>query len=246
MERIDMVEERILQGQSITQGNRSRNQRTRGGIAKGMMAGMAALAFTLTGCVENSGNPPSKEQQGAVAGAIVGGFYGLTRKGDNSLLKGAVGATIGAAVGGAIGHYLDSMEKDLRHRVKDDRVKISRSEGAVTVTMPNALLFPTGSAEVGPEMRQALAQIADHLKAYPDTTVDVIGHTDNVGDAAYNMELSRRRAENVALELARLGIDPDRIRAFGRGEDDPVASNLTEEGRARNRRVEIVIRPRQG
>ncbi len=215
------------------------------GMSRITAAAMAA-ALGLSGCVETTGAPPSKERQGAVAGAIIGGFYGLTRKGGNSLLKGAVGATIGAAVGGAIGHYLDSMESDLRRRVTDDRVQISRSNDAVTITMPNALLFPTGSAEVGPEMRQALAGIADHLAAYPDTTVDVIGHTDNVGDAAYNMELSRRRAENVALELARLGVDPDRIRAYGRGEDDPVASNLTEEGRARNRRVEIVIRPRQG
>ena len=81
------------------------------------------------------------------------------------------------------------------------------------------------------------------LNAYPDSTVDIFGHTDNVGSASHNQRLSADRAEGVLNILVDAGVDQGRLRAIGRGEDDPVASNLSAEGRARNRRVEIVIRP---
>ncbi len=85
--------------------------------------------------------------------------------------------------------------------------------------------------------------IAGSLMAYPDSRVEVVGHTDNVGTAAFNLDLSQRRANSVAAVLAGAGVSAGRILAFGRGEDQPRASNLTPEGRAQNRRVEIIIRP---
>jgi outer membrane protein OmpA-like peptidoglycan-associated protein len=73
--------------------------------------------------------------------------------------------------------------------------------------------------------------------------VNVIGHTDDVGDAAFNFDLSQRRAQAVSSVLANYGVSSARIRSIGRGEDQPIATNLTAEGRAQNRRVDIVITP---
>ena len=83
------------------------------------------------------------------------------------------------------------------------------------------------------------------MNRYPDTTVNVIGHTDNTGAASYNQDLSQRRAQAVASVLINAGVAPQRIRSIGRGEDSPIASNLTPEGRQQNRRVEIIITPNQ-
>ena len=82
--------------------------------------------------------------------------------------------------------------------------------------------------------------------AYPNSTIQVIGHTDNEGDATYNQALSERRANAVADVLMAEGVPFGRIDAIGRGESQPVTSNLTPEGRAQNRRVEIVILPTAG
>jgi outer membrane protein OmpA-like peptidoglycan-associated protein len=85
--------------------------------------------------------------------------------------------------------------------------------------------------------------VADNLRSYPDSTVQVVGHTDNTGSASYNQALSERRANAVADILMNGGVAFERIQTYGRGENQPVASNLTEEGKRQNRRVEIVILP---
>jgi outer membrane protein OmpA-like peptidoglycan-associated protein len=81
------------------------------------------------------------------------------------------------------------------------------------------------------------------LNNYPNTTVNVVGHTDNTGDASYNFGLSQRRAQAVAAVLRNGGVSSSRIRSIGAGEDQPIASNLNASGRAANRRVEIIITP---
>ncbi len=115
---------------------------------------------------------------------------------------------------------------------------------SLVVTMPQDILFATGSASLTGPLRSDLAVLARHLNKYPDSNVQVIGHTDNVGSAAYNLNLSRQRASAVAAELISGGLSSGRVTSIGKGEDQPVASNLTPEGRAQNRRVEIVIVPR--
>ena len=85
--------------------------------------------------------------------------------------------------------------------------------------------------------------MAQNLLRYPNSQIQIIGHTDNTGSAAYNQDLSQRRAVSVASVLRESGVPSSRIAAFGRGEDQPIASNLTEQGKAQNRRVEIIIRP---
>ena len=105
------------------------------------------------------------------------------------------------------------------------------------------ILFATNSTEVSGRSQADLRTLANSMNQYPNTTVNVIGHTDNVGDASFNFDLSQRRAQAVTSVLISSGVSPSRIVSTGRGEDAPVATNLTAEGRQANRRVEIVITP---
>ena len=115
------------------------------------------------------------------------------------------------------------------------------------LTEQESFRFPTGSYTLSPGFRAALdrrlPEIRDTINRYRIDSVEVIGHTDNVGGAAYNQDLSQRRAVAVAEVLRNSGVPSGRIATYGRGEDAPVASNQTDYGRAQNRRVEIIIRP---
>ena len=109
--------------------------------------------------------------------------------------------------------------------------------------MPEGILFDFDSAAIRAGLQSDLRALARNLQQYPNTTVDVVGHTDSEGSAEYNMDLSSRRAAAVAGVLLEQGVAPSRIRSYGRGESEPVATNLTPEGRQQNRRVEVIIRP---
>jgi outer membrane protein OmpA-like peptidoglycan-associated protein len=109
--------------------------------------------------------------------------------------------------------------------------------------MPNNILFDFDSAVVRADLQQDLRTLAASLRNYPDSSIQVIGHTDNTGAASYNQNLSERRAASVVSVLRNAGVDGRRLVAIGRGEDQPIATNLNAEGRAQNRRVEIVITP---
>lgn len=195
-------------------------------------------AFGLTACVESGADgQPSNAQTGAVAGALIGGVLGGTRRGDDKLAKAATGAIIGGAIGGLIGNQLDKQKAELDAQINDSRVRIVNMGDRLVVTMPEGILFATDSAAVRPDVQSDLYAVSDSLNRYPDSRVEVIGHTDNTGSAAYNMDLSQRRALAVSSVLRSGGVNPARLVAYGRGEDQPVASNLTVEGRAQNRRV---------
>ncbi|PIE14345.1 MAG: hypothetical protein CSA68_10710 [Rhodobacterales bacterium] len=205
---------------------------------------LTAGAFALSGCLESGpGQQGNRTQNGAIIGALVGGAIGATRKGSHKLDKAAAGAAVGGLLGGAIGAGLDKQAAELQREIGGGDVKIVNTGSELVVTMPQDILFATDSAVVRAGLRADLRKLAANLQRYPDTTVDIIGHTDNTGAASYNQRLSSRRADSVANVLMNSGVAPARLRALGRGEDDPVASNLTVEGRQQNRRVEIVIRP---
>ncbi len=204
-----------------------------------------AGALILAGCADPGASGESRARQGAIAGAILGGFTGLATRpgGTDPLLAGAAGAVIGAAVGGAVGTALDRQAADLRRDVGNPDIGIVNTGSELVVTMPQDILFATDSAAVRPDLQADLRAVARNLLAYPDTRVEVVGHTDNTGSALYNQDLSQRRASAVAAVLIGAGVPASRVVAVGRGEDMPVATNLTPEGRARNRRVELIIRP---
>ncbi|MCL4186041.1 MAG: OmpA family protein [Rhodobacteraceae bacterium] len=206
---------------------------------------LAAVAVIGLAACDPAVMGPENERtrQGAATGAIVGGAIGaLTGPRDRALGRAAVGAVIGGAVGAAIGAQLDRQAAELR-RDLGPAVEVRNTGESLVVTMPQDILFDTGSALVRADLQRDLQTIAGSLMAYPDSRVEVVGHTDNVGTAAFNLDLSQRRANSVAAVLAGAGVSAGRILAFGRGEDQPRASNLTPEGRAQNRRVEIIIRP---
>ncbi len=207
----------------------------------------AVSALALTGCTEpydtgSNYNSNNNTKTGAVTGAVIGGLIGSTAK-DDRLAKTAAGAIIGGAIGGAIGNQLDRQAQDLRRDIGNNNVKIVNTGRELIVTMPQDILFATDSASVRSDLQNDLYALADNLNDYPNTRVEVIGHTDNVGSAAYNQDLSQRRAAAVGAVLRNGGVSGGRIVTYGRGESQPVASNQTVYGREQNRRVEIIIRP---
>ena len=138
---------------------------------------------------------------------------------------------------------LDKQERDLRASLGNDNVTINNTGDRLIVTLPQDILFATGSSAVRPDLQRDLAAVAGNLQAYPDSTVQIIGHTDSDGEASFNQQLSESRANAVASVLLNNGISSRRIQSYGRGESQPIASNLNAQGKAQNRRVEIVILP---
>ena len=202
-----------------------------------------ACALTLSACTDPSMiGSENRTRDGAILGGALGAMAGILSSDDNA--KGAaIGGAIGAGIGGVIGNQLDAQAADLESSLNSDGIEIVNTGDRLIVTMPDDLLFEVDSAVVRADLRVELRALADSLIKFPDTTVDVIGHTDNTGAASYNQELSARRASSVTAVLIDSGVTSSRLRSYGVGEDQPVASNLTPEGRAQNRRVEIVIRP---
>ncbi|MGH1353801.1 MAG: OmpA family protein [Thalassovita sp.] len=206
-----------------------------------ILSGTALLLTTACTAPAHLGgeDPNKKAKEGALLGGILGAVSGAMISKDKK--KGILlGGAAGAAAGAAIGSSLDKQEAELRESL-DGRVRIINQGDRLVVTLPQDILFATDSTYVQSVLRDDLQAVAESLNRYPDTTVQVIGHTDNTGSAAYNQDLSRGRASAVADILVSNGVSGSRVLTVGRGEDDPVASNLTPEGRAQNRRVEIVI-----
>jgi outer membrane protein OmpA-like peptidoglycan-associated protein len=188
-----------------------------------------------------NGNPNQNRNQGAIAGGILGaGLGAIVGNGAKGAMIGAVGGTI---AGAAIGDRLDRQAAELRGQMTSDGITITNTGSTLVVSLPNGITFDTASYTVRSSLRPDLGRLAQHLLKYPDSTVRVIGHTDSDGSAAFNIGLSERRANAVADVLQADGVPFNRLQTIGRGEEEPIATNLTEEGKARNRRVEVVIIP---
>jgi outer membrane protein OmpA-like peptidoglycan-associated protein len=213
----------------------------------------SAAALTVTACTDPAmvGTPQpygpqyNRTQQGAALGAVIGGLAGATQGDDanDRRQNAAVGALAGAAIGGVGGNILDRQAAELRGGFSSPQISVVNTGSELLVRMPQEILFATDSASVAPAMQRDLVALAENLGRYQNSNVEIIGHTDNTGTAAYNQDLSERRARAAASVLTGYGVPSSRLSAIGRGEDSPIASNLTPEGRAQNRRVDIVIRP---
>lgn len=206
----------------------------------------AVAALAIAGCTPSPySNPNENTNSGALYGAIIGGMAGGTASKNNKLLGAAAGAAAGAMIGGAIGSNLDKQAADLRSQLANSGVIIINHGDYMIVRTPSDLLFATDSAKVSPKFQSQLQTVAQSFIQYPNTTIEVVGHTDSTGDANYNMDLSLRRAQAVRDVLVSDGVAPGRIRATGVGESQPVASNATVLGREQNRRVDIIVRPKK-
>lgn len=206
-----------------------------------LVGGMALAGCTPT--TVDTGREHQRAGEGAAIGAASGAALGAIFSKNKA--KGAIiGAGLGALGGAAIGNNLDRQAADLRSSIGDGRIQIVNQGDYLLVRMPQDILFAVDSTRVSPALQDDLGALAGNLQRYPNSTVQIIGHTDNTGSAAYNRDLSERRAEAVAGILADYGVSYNRLRPIGRGETQPIATNLSAEGRALNRRVDILIRPR--
>jgi outer membrane protein OmpA-like peptidoglycan-associated protein len=197
---------------------------------------LLAGSVVFTGCAGMS-----QKQRGAVIGATTGAAVGgVIGNQTGSTARGAIiGAVVGGAAGAIIGHQMDQQAKELEQNIPG--ATIERVGEGIDVTFASGILFPFNSTDILPDGRTNLQQLANSLQKYPNSDILIVGHTDSVGTDAYNMDLSLRRAQSAAAYLQSLGVPAARLQTSGRGESEPVAPNDTEEGRARNRRVEIAI-----
>ncbi|WP_245842618.1 OmpA family protein [Pontibacter ummariensis] len=174
---------------------------------------------------------------GAGGGAVIGGLIG------NRLGNTAAGAIVGAAVGGAtgavIGRRMDKQAEELERSMES--AKVERVGEAIRVNFDSGILFNINSAELSAGAKRDIEKLAKTLQEYQGTDVIIEGHTDNTGSYELNKRLSERRAEAVAAYARSLGVDGSRLQAKGYSYDQPIADNTTAEGRAQNRRVEIII-----
>lgn len=179
---------------------------------------------------------------GAVAGAILGQIIGHNT--EATLIGTAVGAAVGGAGGAAVGNMMDKQEAEMRQALADsEAAAISREGNLLEISLKGDVTFDTDSAIVRPGLYSEIDRIANILIKYPNTVIQVEGHTDSTGTESYNMELSARRAETVKNILVNKGVEPSRILTLAFGESKPIASNDYDYGRAQNRRVEIKVAP---
>lgn len=208
-----------------------------------LLAGVSLVG--VTACTDpgqlGSTDPNRNAKEAAVMGGVLGAVTGAMVSKDKK--KGAfIGGLLGAGVGAGYGTHLDRQEAELRDSL-DNRVSITNTGDRLIVSLPQDILFDVDSTYVSANLRDDLAVVAESLNRYPESTVQVLGHTDNTGSAEYNLNLSQRRAQAVSSILVNAGVNAGRVVSIGRGEDQPIASNLTPQGRAQNRRVDIVILP---
>jgi outer membrane protein OmpA-like peptidoglycan-associated protein len=196
--------------------------------------GQSQISNTAGGALIGAGG-------GALAGALIGSATGADPR-----IAALIGAGVGGVAGGAIGSYMDQQEAELRAQLQGTGVSVTRVGDQIILNMPSNITFAVDKATVQPQFNETLVSVGLVLKKFNQTIVDVYGYTDSSGDENYNLDLSQRRAVSVGTVLASQGIDQRRFYIDGRGEQDPIASNATESGRAQNRRVEIQISPING
>jgi len=210
------------------------------------LVSVLGLAMTLSGCVTNpeTGKKSiSKTAIGGTGGALGGYLLGDLIGGRNDRTEKLLGAGIGALAGAGIGRYMDNQEKRLRQQTAGTGVNVIRDGDNLILDMPSEVTFAVNSSNIEPGFRSTLDGLASTLNEYEQTYIDVLGHTDSTGSDAFNQALSERRATSVAGYLSSRGVNSARVGTRGFGESQPRATNVTEEGRSSNRRVEIRLVP---
>jgi len=193
------------------------------------------IAMVFPGC------KASKTMKGGAigtgAGAVIGGVIGS--RSDNTAKGAIIGAAVGGTAGALIGKYMDKQAEELEQELENATVE--RVGEGIQVTMNSGILFEFDSYALRQSAQEELQSFAKVLNEYPDTKIQVDGHTDSTGSDRYNQKLSEQRAGSVGNYLRSLGVQADRITESGFGENVPVADNSTDDGRQLNRRVEVGI-----
>ena len=199
---------------------------------------LAVVAAVAAGC-----ETPRQTQTavgtgaGVATGAAIGGMLGGGR-------GAAIGAGVGGGIGAAVGYNWGTVKDKLGIATRDSQVQVSeQQDGSLKVNVPGSVSFASNSSTLDTRLHPTLDRIASTLNEYPQTSVTVVGYTDSVGTAQANRDLSQRRAAAVGDYLIERGVARNRIVVDSRGEEEPIASNDSEAGRAQNRRVEMLVRP---
>ncbi|PSL01420.1 OmpA family protein [Cecembia rubra] len=199
------------------------------------------LSFLILVSILSSCKNWNNTQKGAVIGAGTGAAVGavIGNKSGQAARGAGIGAVVGGVAGTAIGVYMDKQAKKMEEQIKD--AEIERVDEGIKVTFASGILFGFDSHSLTPASQENLQKFAEILREYPDTDIMIEGHTDNKGSRSYNQGLSERRAQSVRNYLKMKNVSDARMQTVGYSFDRPVATNDTEEGRAKNRRVEILI-----
>ena len=205
---------------------------------KKTMIAVALSTFVLSGCASNVSNT----QKGAGIGAVIGALVGKGT-GDNDKKRYVWGAALGALAGSAIGNYMDKQEEAFREELADSGVEVYREGDSIRLSIPGNITFATGSDAIVTGFYPVLEDVAKVLNRYDKTKLSIEGHTDSVGDANYNRELSMQRANSVATYLQATNVAANRLQTLGMGESRPIANNDSAQGRQENRRVELRVIP---
>ncbi len=211
---------------------------------KKLIISMLAFSLVITGCADLS-----PTQKGTATGAGVGAGVGAAlggMTGPGGGRRAATGAVLGGAAGAVIGNIwsrrMEEQKRQMEQATQGTGVQVSQTaDNRLKLEIPSDISFDTNRADVKSNFRPVLDKFADSLNQNPATTVTIVGHTDSTGSDAINNPLSVERAAHTRDYLASHGVSPSRFSIDGRGEHEPIASNDTESGRARNRRVEIYV-----
>lgn len=197
---------------------------------------MLCVVLILQGCASMN-----KTTKGAVIGTATGGAMGavIGKAAGNTAMGAIIGATVGGATGAIIGNEMDKQAKEIEQTVPD--AKVERVGEGIVVEFSSAVLFAFNKSDLSAEARGNLDKLVKVLNTYPDTDIEVQGHTDSKGTEEYNQALSEKRAKSVSDYLIVNKIASARVTIKGFGETVPKYDNETEEGRAQNRRVEFLI-----
>ena len=215
-------------------------------MRKQLILGAAAATLFLAGCADmNMSDTQRRTAIGAGAGALGGAVLSSATGG-----KAGTGAVLGAGVG-ALGTYIwsQNMEKqkrEMEQATQGTGIGVTQTQdNRLKLDIPSDISFDTGRADISRNFAPVLDRFANSLRDNQNTDVRIVGHTDNTGSDAINNPLSMDRAASTRNYLTSRGISGSRIQVEGRGSYEPIASNNTSDGRARNRRVEIFVGERQ-
>ncbi|MEM9668545.1 MAG: OmpA family protein [Pseudomonadota bacterium] len=175
---------------------------------------------------------------GAATGAGIGVLFG-----GNDGRNAAIGAAVGAIAGAGVGAYMDRQQRKLEEQTAGTGIEVVRNGDQLQLNMPSDVTFASGQSSIEPGFYTPLNDVANTLKEFPSTAVDIIGHADSTGPEDSNQVLSEQRAASVQNYLQSQGVTPVRLASIGYGESRPIADNATVAGRAQNRRVEIILTP---
>ncbi|WP_298237097.1 OmpA family protein [uncultured Algibacter sp.] len=206
------------------------------------------LTTSFTNCkpVQNANNKQKGAVIGATGGAILGAIIGNNvGKGGNGELGAVIGGVIGGGAGVLIGSKMDKQAQEIENEIPGAQVERVDQGIVVTFEDGSGVYFATNKYNINAASQSTLNKLTAIFKENSDTNILVIGHTDSSGEADYNMTLSKNRATSVTNYLKQNGISSGRLTTNWFGETKPVHDNSTAEGRAKNRRVNIVIVPNE-